>query len=58
MKLGPLGLGIDDNPLVNSPFIQSEDTGVGVVPPPPQMGLLTESGLIILTEAGIEITTE
>lgn len=55
----PLGLGIEHNPIVDSPYIQQFDIGVGnPVPPTPYEFLATESGVDILTENLEFILTE
>lgn len=58
MLVNPLGMNVKDNPLISSPYIQAEFSGVGVVPPSPQKDLVTEGGVFILTEGMLEITTE
>lgn len=47
----PLGMSIEDNPLMESPFVQQFD--VGVSSPPPPLGnlfLLTDNSNFLLTD--------
>lgn len=53
----PLGMGISYSPLTDSPFVIQQDIGVAY-PPPGEDGLLTESGIFILTEGLINLSTE
>ncbi len=53
----PLGLGIINNPLLDSPFIQDSFTG-NVQPPGSSESILTEDDAFILTESGDFIATE
>ncbi len=46
-----LGLGVENNPIVDSPYVQQFDIGVEN-PPPPTGFMITETGLYMLTESG------
>ena len=52
----PLGLGIINNPLLDSPYSAEYNIGSGF--PPALDGLLTEDGVFILTEDLSFILTE
>lgn len=52
----PLGIGVIDNPVMDSVFVDQFNTGGGIVPQ--QDGLLTEGGAFILIENGDFLTTE
>ncbi len=53
----PLGLGINDNPVVDSPFIQEDNIGFAH-PPIGSRYLLTEDGKKIQTENGEFLLTD
>ena len=47
-----LGINLtDENPIINSPFNESESYGY-VVPPPGSDYMITETGIFMQTEAG------
>lgn len=53
---GSFGFDVIDNPLTHSPFDTTFDN---LLPPAGDMfGLVTEGGTLILTEDGVNITTE
>ena len=51
---GHWGLGVVDNPLVESVFVASDDLGFNI-PPPPTMFMITETGIFMLDENGIDL---
>lgn len=51
-----LGLGVVDNPIVDSLYTLENSLGAGSLPAVD--GLLTEGGVFILTEGGDNLTTE
>lgn len=51
----PLGMNVVDNPIVDSPYIETWEIGSGGMA---QDGILTEGGAFILTEGGDNLTTE
>ena len=53
----PLGLGITNDPVKKSPFVDITENP-SVPPIPPQLALLAEDGDFILTEDGDFLTTE
>lgn len=53
----PLGVGITNNPVKDSPFVDIVENP-GIPPIPPQLALLAEDGDFILTEDGEFLTTE
>ena len=50
-----LGINLTDhNPLIDSPFSNSADNGESF-PPPPSDYMITENGLFMLTETGLDL---
>ena len=52
----PLGMGIVNNPLTDSPYVEDYDFGGTNIPL--QDGILTENSVLITTENGVFLTTE
>lgn len=53
----PLGVGITNNPVKDSPFVDIVENP-GIPPIPSQPALLAENGDFILTENNVILTTE
>lgn len=53
----PLGMGIKENPVTVSPYVDINENP-DITPGGLQFDLLTESGLFILTEDDVFLTTE
>ena len=53
----PLGMNVQNNPIIDSPFVAQYDEGLSY-PFPGAYDLITEGGSFILTEGGDYLTTE
>lgn len=53
----PLGMGINYNPITDSPYVIQDDVGVTYAPPG-DGDLTTEGGTFILTEGLVNLSTE
>ena len=49
---GEWNFGVSDSPIVDSPFVQQFDVGVGSLPPPAGDFMITESGDFMQLESG------